>query len=273
MDFSTIYIDEREKGETRLKQCHLVMLRMLKIFDYLCNKYNIQYFLIGGSLLGAIRHQGFIPWDDDLDVGMTRENYNNFIKFAVLDLPKDIFFQNVDTDTNYPVCHCVDAKLRDKYSRMDGMFSQQHPTCHDGIMLDIFVFDKAFLPFKTAIILQNFFFRKIVQSDSLRSKALKLISRYSPFKLVYSHNFLCYFSSFKLRKNYLKAEELAEFKKIKFEDMECYIPIGFHNYLQRQYGNYMQLPAIEKRQGNHSSVLPDPFTACNHPETINWENK
>jgi len=77
---------------------------MFKIFDYLCNKYDIKYFLTGGTLLGAIRHQGFIPWDDDLDVGMTRENYDKFVHYAVPKLPQDIFFQTPETDPHYPAC-------------------------------------------------------------------------------------------------------------------------------------------------------------------------
>lgn len=61
INFDALFPDEREKGETPLRQCQLVMLRMLKIMDYLYTKYNIKYFLTGGSLLGAIRHKGFIP--------------------------------------------------------------------------------------------------------------------------------------------------------------------------------------------------------------------
>src|SRR4051794_13117596 len=70
MDFNQLFPDNRERGETRLRQSQLAMLRMLKIFDYLCTKHEITYFLTGGTLLGAVRHQGFIPWDDDVDVGM-----------------------------------------------------------------------------------------------------------------------------------------------------------------------------------------------------------
>src|SRR5215217_3158284 len=111
MDFDNIFPDEREKGETPLQQSQLVMLRMLKILDYLCTKHGIEYFLIGGTLLGAIRHKGFIPWDDDLDVGMTRANYEKFEQLAVAELPQDIFFQTPETDTAYPSCHLVEAKL------------------------------------------------------------------------------------------------------------------------------------------------------------------
>jgi len=115
-DFDTLFPDMRENEQTLTKQCQAVMLRMLKIIDYLCAKHNVQYFLIGGSLLGAIRHKGFIPWDDDLDIGMTRDNYDRFVELAVPDLPRDIFFQTHITDPSYPGCDYVEARLRDKYS-------------------------------------------------------------------------------------------------------------------------------------------------------------
>src|SRR3954447_23034161 len=92
LNFDEIFPDNREEGETPLRQCQLVMLRMLKIFDLLCRTHGIDYFLTGGSLIGAVRHNGFIPWDDDLDVGMTRENYEKFVSKAVPELPNDIFF-------------------------------------------------------------------------------------------------------------------------------------------------------------------------------------
>ncbi|MBW1616748.1 MAG: LicD family protein [Deltaproteobacteria bacterium] len=68
------------------------MLRMLKIFDYIAKKHNIKYWLSLGTLLGAVRHSGFIPWDDDTDIAMTRKDYEKFLKKGVAELPEDIFF-------------------------------------------------------------------------------------------------------------------------------------------------------------------------------------
>ena len=79
VDFSKLYPDNRQEGETVLRQAQLVMLRMLKIIDYICRKHDISYWMCSGTLLGAVRHKGFIPWDDDLDICMIREDYERFV--------------------------------------------------------------------------------------------------------------------------------------------------------------------------------------------------
>jgi len=97
-DFFEVFPDEREKGDSQLRKCQLVMLRMLKILDFLCVRHEVKYFLVEGSLRGAILYHGFLPWDDDLDIGMTRDNYEKFVEKVVPELPNDIFFQNDETD-------------------------------------------------------------------------------------------------------------------------------------------------------------------------------
>ncbi len=287
MDFDHLFPDEREKGETRIRQCQLVMLRMLKILGYLCNKHQINYFLTGGTMLGAIRHQGFIPWDDDLDVGMTRDNYDKFVQYAVPELPNDIFFQTDETDANYPSCHIMEAKLRDKYSSYS-----RSKGWHNGLQIDISIYDRAYLPHNFFIYLMNrsllFFFKK--KGNRKRARALKWISRYSPVPLVYSCSFVFGFKMVKLGTNYLKAKEIARLMRVKFEDMETYIPLGWNAYLRRRYGNYMQLPPGEKQIGHHSNNnymqldlsekqeikeinMADPFTPCNHKEILQWKGK
>lgn len=271
MSFDEIFVDNRESGETKLRQCQLVMLRMLKILDYLCAKHDIEYFLMGGSLLGAIRHQGFIPWDDDLDVGMTRKNYEKFLEKAVPDLPNDIFFQNQATEQNYPKCHIVEAKLRDKYSRLN------HPTLtkfgiHDGLMLDIFVYDRAFLPHNVFILMMN---RGIVhvarkKGHLTRRKIVKFVEKWSPFPLVYSNSYINDFGQLNLGHHYMTKKEITNLVRTKFEDMEVLVPALAEACLKRQYGDFMKLPPVDKQKGHHSD-LPNPFVPCDHKEILHWD--
>lgn len=93
VDFSKLYPDNRQEGETVLRQAQLVMLRMLKIIDYICRKHDISYWMCSGTLLGAVRHKGFIPWDDDLDICMIREDYERFVEIAVNEFPEDMMLQ------------------------------------------------------------------------------------------------------------------------------------------------------------------------------------
>ncbi|MDP9229135.1 MAG: LicD family protein [Bacteroidota bacterium] len=268
INFSVLFPDEREKDESPLRQCQLVMLRMLKIFDYLCMKHDIKYFLTGGSLLGAVRHQGFIPWDDDLDVGMTRDNYEKFSKYAVPELPEDIFFQNQHTDIYYRKTSNVDARLRDKYS------SYKHPQkikrSHQGLMLDIFVYDRAFFPHNFFVITLNKTLNILLKSNQRRARVLKWISKWVPIPMVYSSNYLQHYGELKLG-TYIKEKEYCTLIRTKFEDMEALIPQSYDSYLKRQYGDYMQLPPVEKRISHHN-VIADPFTPCKHKEVLYWKN-
>lgn len=283
MDFDQLFPDEREKGETPLRQCQLVMLRMLKIFDHLCTKHNIQYFLTAGTLLGAIRHQGFIPWDDDLDIGITRENYEKFVKYAVPELPRDIFFQTSETDPWYPSARVVEAKLRDKYSSYPEAITKD-PTkksFHTGIMLDINVYYRSYLPHNLCMYAVNrsleMMFWKVGPNntnDRKRANVLKWISKYAPLPLVYGHSFI---KTLKLAKKvghcHYTQKEIAGIKRTKFEDMEACIPIGWHSYLPRVYGDYMKPPPVGARLGHHDMRWPDPFTPCDHAEILHWKDR
>ncbi|GAB3911453.1 LicD family protein [Mucilaginibacter boryungensis] len=266
MEFNTLFPDTRLRPETRIAKCQAVMLRMLKIFDFLCNEHQIEYFLIGGSLLGAIRHQGFIPWDDDLDLGMTRANYERFVTEVVPLLPGDIFFQTTETDPKYPACDYVDAKLRDRYSR----YTKNKYQYHDGLQLDIFVYDKAFIPSNFFIILQNFLL-KGTNNNARRAKVLKWISRTIPNKLVYTCNYLHNWAQLTYGRFFFYKKELTPLIRVKFEDMEVTIPNGWHDSLTRQYGNYMELPPENKRTTHHIEQ-PEPCLPCDHKESLVWTN-
>ena len=91
------------------EQLQVAVLDIFKEFLCVCEKLNLKYYLLGGTLLGAVRHKGFIPWDDDIDVGMLREDYEVFLAHAQELLPDHLFLQTYKTDPGY---HHVFAKIR-----------------------------------------------------------------------------------------------------------------------------------------------------------------
>ena len=118
------------------KVCWKVMLDMLEEVDRICRKHDIRYFLIAGSLLGAIRHKGFIPWDDDVDIALFREDYDKLEKILPGELPPNMFMQTILTDPEYRTEH---MKIR-----MAGTAAiQEHAVTHRlrynmGIFIDVF---------------------------------------------------------------------------------------------------------------------------------------
>lgn len=112
-------------------------LRLLIEFDRICRKYDIIYSLSFGTLIGAIRHQGFIPWDDDVDVSMTRSEYNKFLAVVEKELHSDFFFQTKDTDPMYLYTF---AKLRSRNLDFKEMCNT-NIKIQEGVWLDIFIAD------------------------------------------------------------------------------------------------------------------------------------
>ena len=117
-----------------LRKAQMRLLEMLDIFVNICDKHNITYWLVCGTLLGARRHGGFIPWDDDLDVAILQSDYNRLISILKEELPEDLKIQTRETDKNYWYFH---PKIRDTGSRLQGVRNFEHT----GIFLDIFLLE------------------------------------------------------------------------------------------------------------------------------------
>lgn len=121
-----------------LHRLQRVCLELLKEVDRICRAHHIEYTLDGGTLLGAVRERGFIPWDDDADIAMTRAEYNKFSQACKTDLDsKRFFLQDHDTDPNYPWGY---SKLRMNGTKLV-QIGQEHMRFHDGIFIDIFIYD------------------------------------------------------------------------------------------------------------------------------------
>ena len=119
-----------------LRKAQLIMLDMLIEFDAICKKHQLQYWLDSGTLLGAVRHQGFIPWDDDIDVSMPIEDYNKFLKIANSELSSEIFFQTSQTDKCFKFEY---IKLRSNKARIVEFHEKDKQiNYHQGVFIDIF---------------------------------------------------------------------------------------------------------------------------------------
>lgn len=127
-----------ELDAKKLRKVQLTELEILIEIDRICRKNGIDYTLDGGTMLGAVRHGGFIPWDDDADVAMLRKDYNRFYRACKKDLDRSRFFlQEFRTDPAYPWGY---SKIR----RKNTLFlreGQEHIKCHQGIFVDVFLYD------------------------------------------------------------------------------------------------------------------------------------
>lgn len=132
--------DIRDKGPTLLRRCQLVLTRMLRVFDLIAKKHGIRYWLYRGTLIGAVRHHGHNPFDDDVDIAIPKADFEKFINYGVNELPDDIFFQTEKTDPYYKVPSLTGmlGKLRDKHSCYKTCLSCKHA---DGLQLDMFVLE------------------------------------------------------------------------------------------------------------------------------------
>ena len=122
-----------------LRRQQMRMLEILSEVDRICKKHDIPYWLSSGTLIGAMRHDGFIPWDDDLDIEMMRKDYLRLMKVLPEELPEWLALQNDETDPNYFYFY---AKVRDRRSKMLEQNAYDRMWKEQGIYIDIFPVEK-----------------------------------------------------------------------------------------------------------------------------------
>ena len=127
----------KEYTAANLRKCQLKELDILEVVDGICKKYGIEYWLDGGTLLGAVRHKGFIPWDDDIDIAMTLDGLHQFCKVAPAELPQHLFLQTPETD---PKLKEPIVKIRDLNSLYIESSDTFNVDYEKGIFIDIFPF-------------------------------------------------------------------------------------------------------------------------------------
>ena len=230
-----------------LRRHQMVMLEMVIVLDRICKKHDIPYFLYGGTLLGAFRHNGFIPWDDDLDVALLRKDFKRLLKVLPNELPDNIVLQTNDTDKNY---FLFIAKLRDKRSFLDeGNFDSVFK--ERGVFIDIFPLDRL-LPWTQRLRLQSVaynIYRKGNGSSMAmrRIRTLTWLNRHISFPLLRGISRLSGTKALMCDygipfHNIYDLEDVFPIKTHRFEGIQLPVPDNSHHMLQTMYGDYMLLP-------------------------------
>ena len=217
--------DIRHKGKTMPRQAQLVLTRMLRIFDLIAKKHGVRYWLYRGTLVGAIRHNGHVPFDTDVDIAIPNLDFEKFVRDGVKELPKDIFFQTEETDVYWevPSWSGILAKLRDKGSCYK--YCIENGCKHnDGLQLDFFV----------------------IQNDHEGN-----------FVEIYSHR------NWFLRKFYYgsilrKPEDIFPLTQVNFDGFYHPAPREWKEILTSLYGDFMTVPKNQPL----GHITTDPFRSC-----------
>lgn len=254
-----------------LRKVQLLQLKIAKEIKRICEKNDIKYFLMVGSLLGAVRHGGFIPWDDDMDIGMERSEYEKFLKAVERDLAPEFYMQTWEKEEHYAypfgkLMLCDTVWLEELTSDVDithGVYVDIFP--YDAIpnsekdrekqnkkhifyrqlllainKYDAFTYKKGF---KKAVFAVLKMFSFLFSNNRIKEKYTQLIysghcadsTDYYAFGMPYSYS-----------KGQMKKEWIENLKPIAYEDDMFLAPIDTHDYLSYVYGDYMTPPPVER---------------------------
>lgn len=258
-------------GTATVREHQRALLLLLKEFDRVCRKMDIPYTLFAGTMLGAVRHQGFIPWDDDLDVMMRRGDYERFLAGAEELLDTGKFFLQKEFSPHWPMFF---SKLRLNGTTCLEKVHPRDSAMHQGVYMDIFPCDNA-APSKLGRRIQ-FLASKVVIAKSLDARGYATDSRLKkcfialccllpakPFLNIVRkskpsgvfHGFLA--GGSKYIKNIYPARWFEEYLDMPFEDGEFSLSACYAEVLSQLYGDYMRIPPPEERLCKEHAILVD----------------
>lgn len=283
--------------DVKTKKLWALQIDLIKQVDRICKKYHLTYYLFGGGCIGTIRHHGCIPWDDDLDIVLKREDYNVFMKKAPRELKHPYFLQTPVTDPGFYRPHII---IRNSNGTCITKGNQKL-TCNNGICIDIFPLDGYKDNFECRMFSKISRIRNIIAVTSYNAfsasnhKVLRKIVYFAgffAFPLGIKHYFIkqnerCTAFS-KKYKDYIGIQythwdsmcwiwKASVFDDVEWKDFEYTkmpIPVGYHEMMTTTYGDYMKFPPIEKRGNKHSfEIEPDvPYKEyCKKKYGVNYD--
>lgn len=273
------------KISTKQKKVWAVELDLLEKLLNVCEKYQIKVFAFAGTLLGAVRHGGFIPWDDDMDVCLLPEDYRKLLQVAEQEFKEPYFFQTAFTDRRF---HIGAARLRN--SDTTGFIPYNDSIDYNnGIFIDIFVLN-GYINNKSKLNFQLFrlrFIEKLIHSyyvdiktktglkkavmgvvKWIENKAItydKLINEYYTLQSLYDNKSdrvaILTSSNYIMERYWCYRDDLNEKILLPFETLQIPVPKNYETILKNSYGDYMQLPPVSERGKWHENVIRfDPDT-------------
>ena len=269
---------ETKYDNSDLRRLQLTMLEMLKVFDAFCKEHNLKYSLYGGTMIGAVRHHGFIPWDDDLDVCMEREDYERFLKLWNENPPKGYFLQNKESEEAFTQTF---TKIR-KNGTTFLQFESERGKIHTGIFIDVFPHDRIpssgikrwiyqYRTMKYELYTREFtppkasLFVKIIsallllitshnQRMKTRAKLLNKLTAYDSDKSLEVSSTSCLGG---VIRPFPPSFWNGNCVLMSFEDAQFPCAPGWDDALQHEFGDYMQLPPEESRLWKHHPIVLD----------------
>lgn len=250
-----------------LRRQQIRMLDILLEVDRICKKHHIEYWLSSGTLIGAMRHDGFIPWDDDLDIEMMRSDYLRLMKVLPSELPEWLALQNDETDPNYFYFY---AKVRDRRSKMLEQNGYDRLWKEQGIYIDIFPLEQHPIWMQKLAEKTVGHMYKIWRTSTDDTKAIKKVRRIfdlnNKFIFPCLRTFLLPFTSYLSKAtgrrasgnplitsgmgipfhNPRYAEEIFPLTTHVFEGYQLPVPHDADAHLRHLFGDYMQLPDLNK---------------------------
>lgn len=274
-----------QEYKSEINELQKIQLSMLKDFDAVCQKHRISYQLFSGTALGAVRHKGFIPWDDDIDVVMLREDYERFFNSASKELDSNKYYVQREFSEHWPMFF---SKLRLNGTTYIEKYHSHDARIHQGIYIDIFPSDnlsdsrlmQKLQYIASKIVIAKSLYARGYETNSTVKKCFMQFCRIlptEPFKRLCIrrndssslkvHTF--FGGGKKFERSIFLREWFEQSVKMRFEDSEFPVSAHYDEMLRVMYGDYMIMPTLEQRVCKRHAAIVD----INKPYTFHLEEQ